>query len=439
MVSQQTISGGRFYRWYVVGVLNLGLMAALTDRRVLNLLVEPIRRDLGVSDTAISLLLGLSFAIFFSTLGIPIGWLADRYSRRTILTASIATWSLMTAACGLAATYAQLFLARAGVGVGEAGYTPAAMAMIAAYFPGERRSTAISTYLMGAYTGTGLALIIAATVIGLVSARDTWLLPLIGLVRPWQLVLIIVGLPGLLIALLMLAVREPPPEPAAAGAKGRASFGTVLRYVGEHRAAFSAICGGRALFLTAIIGVNAWTPSFFIRTYGWSAQRAGLTLGAIIVVCSTLGILAGGYLADALTRRGSRDANVRVEIGAAVGMAFTCLIFPLMPTAWGAALWLVPAFFCRGASTGVAMAAVQEMLPNAIRAQSTALYLAFVNIVSQGLGPTVVALATDFVFHDPAALRYSLAVITPLLLIAALGCLIAGLRPFRAMKAAALA
>ena len=428
----------RFYRWYVIGVLNLGLMSALTDRRVLNLLVEPIQQDLGISDTAISLLLGLSFAIFFSTLGIPIGRLADRRSCRAILTASIATWSLMTAACGLAATYPQLFLARAGVGVGEAGYTPTAMAMIAGYFPGERRSTAISTYLMGAYTGTGLALIIAATVIGLVSARDYWLLPLIGPVRPWQLVLMIVGLPGLLIALLMLSIREPPrPEPTT-GAKGRASFGKVLRYVGDHRAAFGAICGGRALFLTAIIGVNAWTPSFFIRTYGWSAQQAGLTLGTIIVVCSTLGILTGGYLADVLTQRGRLDANVRVEIGAAAGMALTCLIFPLMPTAGWAALWLVPAFFCRGASTGVAMAAVQEMLPNPIRAQSTALYLAFVNMVSQGLGPTVVALTTDFIFHDPAALRYSLAMITPLLLIAAMGSLVAGLRPFRATKAAAL-
>jgi len=428
----------RFYRWYVIGVLNLGLMSALTDRRVLNLLVEPIQQDLGISDTAISLLLGLSFAIFFSTLGIPIGRLADRRSRRAILTASIATWSLMTAACGLAATYPQLFLARAGVGVGEAGYTPTAMAMIAGYFPGERRSTAISTYLMGAYTGTGLALIIAATVIGLVSARDYWLLPLIGPVRPWQLVLMIVGLPGLLIALLMLSIREPPrPEPTT-GAKGRASFGKVLRYVDDHHAAFGAICGGRALFLTAIIGVNAWTPSFFIRTYGWSAQQAGLTLGTIIVVCSTLGILTGGYLADVLTQRGRLDANVRVEIGAAAGMALTCLIFPLMPTAGWAALWLVPAFFCRGASTGVAMAAVQEMLPNPIRAQSTALYLAFVNMVSQGLGPTVVALTTDFIFHDPAALRYSLAMITPLLLIAAMGSLVVGLRPFRATKAAAL-
>ena len=428
----------RFYRWYVIGVLNLGLMSALTDRRVLNLLVEPIQQDLGISDTAISLLLGLSFAIFFSTLGIPIGRLADRRSRRAILTASIATWSLMTAACGLAATYPQLFLARAGVGVGEAGYTPTAMAMIAGYFPGERRSTAISTYLMGAYTGTGLALIIAATVIGLVSARDYWLLPLIGPVRPWQLVLMIVGLPGLLIALLMLSVREPPRPELMEGAKGRASFGKVLRYVDDHHAAFGAICGGRALFLTAIIGVNAWTPSFFIRTYGWSAQQAGLTLGTIIVVCSTLGILTGGYLADVLTQRGRLDANVRVEIGAAAGMALTCLIFPLMPTAGWAALWLVPAFFCRGASTGVAMAAVQEMLPNPIRAQSTALYLAFVNMVSQGLGPTVVALTTDFIFHDPAALRYSLAMITPLLLIAAMGSLVAGLRPFRATKAAAL-
>jgi MFS family permease len=420
------------YRWYVIGVLNLGLMSALIDRRVLNLLVEPIRQDLGLSDTQVSLLLGFSFAIFFSTLGIPIGRLADTRSRRALLTASVSVWSVMTAACGLATNYAQLFLARAGVGLGQAGYTPTSMSLIAGYFSGRRRSTAISVFLMGAYTGTGLALMIGGLVIGWAATRESWLLPLIGVVRPWQLVLVIVGLPGLLIALLMLTIREPARPPATPS--DRFALREIMRYVSTHRAAFATICGGRALFLTAIIGVNAWAPTFFIRTYGWGARQAGLTLGAIITIVSTLGILMGGYLADALAQRGSVDANVRVEIGAAMGMVAACVVFPLMPTAAWATLWLIPAFFFRGASTGVAMAALQEMLPNAMRAQATALYIAAINIISLGLGPTLIALSTDFIFQDLAALRYSLALIAPGLLLATIASLYFGLAPFRRMK-----
>jgi MFS family permease len=423
---------GSIYRWYVIGILNLGLMSALIDRRVLNLLVEPIRQDLGLSDTQISLLLGFSFAIFFSTLGIPIGRLADTRSRRALLIASVSVWSVMTAVCGLATNYAQLFLARAGVGLGQAGYTPTSMSLIAGYFSGRRRSTAISVFLMGAYTGTGLALMIGGLVIGWAATRESWRLPLFGVIRPWQLVLVIVGLPGLFIALLMLTVREPTRPPATPG--DRFVRREILRYIVTHRVAFATICGGRALFLTAIIGVNAWAPTFFIRTYGWSARQAGLTLGAIITIVSTLGILLGGYLADALAQRGSVDANVRVEIGAAVGMAAACVVFPLMPTAAWATLWLIPAFFFRGASTGVAMAALQELLPNEMRGQGTALYIALMNIISLGLGPTLIALGTDFVFQDPAALRYSLALIGPGLLLATMVCLGLGLAPFRRAK-----
>lgn len=430
------------YAWYVVGVLNLALISAFVDRRVLNLLVEPVRQDLGLSDTQMSFLLGLSFALLFTVIGIPIGRLADTKSRRVILAVLITIWSLMTAACGLAQSYGQLFLARVGVGLGQGGNRPTALSLISDYFPRQHRTTAISFYMMGAYLGTGMSLIIGAVVIGLVSTRSAYYLPLVGTVRPWQMVLIVVGLPGLLIALLTLTVREPArrevarlvadetqTEPAT-----RLSLGQILSYMRAHRSTFVSVYLGRSLFVMAILGVNAWTPTFLIRTYGWSPQRAGLVLGTIITIFSTGGTLVGGYLADRLARAGSGNANLRLVTAAAVGMMVSCLIFPLMPTALLAIIFTIPAMFFRGLSTGVAAAAVQEIVPNQMRAQATAMFLVCTSLIGQGLGATSVALVTDFVFRDDRALRYSLTIVAPVTLLVASLILWRGFRPFLQTK-----
>jgi MFS family permease len=199
----------RGYAWYVVGVLTFVYIFSFIDRQILNLLVRPIRRDLGISDTQMSLLMGLSFAVFYTLFGIPLGRLADSKSRRTIIAGGFALWSLFTAGCGLARNFGQMLLLRMGVGVGEAALSPAAYSIITDYFPPQRRATAISVYSMGIYLGSGLAFIIGGTVAGLASQQELWQVPLVGATRPWQVVFFLVGLPGILLSLLLYTVREP--------------------------------------------------------------------------------------------------------------------------------------------------------------------------------------------------------------------------------------
>jgi len=197
------------YAWYVVVVLTLGYIVSFLDRQIFALLVQPIRHDMGLSDTQVSLIGGLAFALFYTFLGIPIGRLADRRSRRAIIATGITIWCVMTAACGLAHNYWQLFSARVGVGVGEATLNPSALSLISDYFPREKRGRAISFYNMGVSLGVGIANIIGAWAIALTSAMAPITLPLVGALRPWQLVFLLVGLPGLVVALLMFTVREP--------------------------------------------------------------------------------------------------------------------------------------------------------------------------------------------------------------------------------------
>ncbi len=197
------------YSWYVVTVLMLAYVFAFLDRQIIALLVDPIKRDIGVTDFQMSLLLGPAFAFFYVTLGIPVGRLADRRSRRTIIGIGIAIWSVMTAACGLAKTFTHLFLARIGVGVGEATLQPCATSVISDYFPREKRGRAISVYSMVLGIGAGLAFVLGGQVVAAVIDGPSIALPLIGEIYNWQIVFLIVGLPGLLVAGLMFTVKEP--------------------------------------------------------------------------------------------------------------------------------------------------------------------------------------------------------------------------------------
>jgi MFS family permease len=242
----------------VVGVLTFVYIFSFIDRQILNLLVRPIRRDLGISDFQMSLLMGFSFALFYTLFGIPLGRLADSRSRRTIIAVGFTVWSLMTAGCGLARNFVQMLLLRVGVGVGEAALSPAAYSIITDYFPPKRRATAISVYSMGIYIGSGIAFIVGGLVAGLAAAQETWNVPLVGATRPWQVVFFIVGIPGVFLALLMYTVREP----------ARRGIKTVKTADGGLRCCHSPLMGaapGYRLSLCAITGgVNRRPVRFMV-------------------------------------------------------------------------------------------------------------------------------------------------------------------------------
>ena len=415
--------------WATVAILMVAYVLSFVDRQILNLLVEPIRRDLAINDTQMSLLMGLSFALFYTVCGIPLGRVADTRSRRGLIAVGILFWSAATAACGMAKMYWQFLLCRIGVGVGEAALSPAAYSLIADSFPAERRATAISVYSMGVYLGSGLAFLVGGLVIQFASAQGDVTLPVLGEVRPWQLIFLILGVAGVFFTLLMLAIKEPVRRGAGAGVA--VPLSEVGRYIRANRRTVRLHNFGFAGLAFAGYGSAAWIPTFYIRTYGWDAGQVGIVYGCIVAVFGCLGIVFGGRLADLMAKRGRSDANMRVGLYAALGALPMVVLFPLMDSAFWASMLLAPAVFCLSMPFGVAPAAIQEIMPNSMRGQASAIYLFVITLIGLGVGPTAVALVTDFVFADDNALRYSLLIVTTLAVLMSIILLAKSLKPYR--------
>lgn len=421
--------------WYTVGVLTVAYVFSFIDRSILTLLVGPIRADLGISDTQISLLHGLAFAIFYTLLGIPIASLADRRNRRNIIAVGVAFWSLATAACGLTRNFWQLFLARIGVGVGEAALSPAAYSMIADSFPPEKLGRALSVYTLGAVAGIGFALIIGGAVIGSVATASDTILPLVGAVRPWQLVFFIVGLPGLLVALWILTLREPERRlPVAVAAEG-SGLKPLRQYMRRNWQSYAAHLAGFALLGIVLNSLTAWTPSHFIRSFGQSPGQAGFWLGTLIATFGTSGIIAGGWWSDRGQRLGRPDGPMRVGVISATGSLLFGVAAPLAGSLELALALYAPLIFFSTFAYGAAPAAVQMMTPAPMRAVASAIYLFFLNFVGMGLGPLMTAAVTDYVFRSDLAVGRSLALVVGVS--AALSALLLawGCRHFRATVA----
>jgi len=419
------------YGWYVVAVLMLAYVCSFIDRQILALMVGPIRRDLGISDTQISLLMGLSFSLFYSVLGLPIGRLADRANRRNIIAAGIAVWSVMTALCGAARNYWQLFLARVGVGVGEAALSPPAYSMIADWFPKERLGTAIGVYSLGIYLGSGIAMMLGGWITGAVAGDQSWTLPLVGEARPWQVVFFVIGLPGLLLAVWVGTLVEP-----ARGATSdtvvtaeAASLGSVWGYVRQHAGAFAGHNLGFAFIALVNYAWAYWVPTWLQRAHGLTVQHIGLVYGLWTATFGVAGVVAGGWLGDRLARAGYRDAKLRVGlIGIAGELASALFLFAPTDIVMIA---IIPSTFFASFGFGAAAAAIQEISPVPMRAQTSAIYLFSINLIGQTIGPFAVASLTDSVFRDDMAIGKSILWVTVVGLIIAAITFLAALKPFR--------
>jgi MFS family permease len=396
------------YAWYVLVILTLAYMSSFIDRMILNLLVDPIRRDMQITDTQMSLLMGFSFALFYTLFGLPLGRMADTTSRRRIIAFGIVVWSAMTAVCGLVKNYSQFLLARVGVGVGEAALSPAAYSMISDYFPKERLGLAMSVYALGIYLGNGLALLLGGLSVHLAGVRDVWTLPLVGTIFPWQMVFFIVGIPGLFVALLMLTVKEPVRREVA-GSRC-APLSAVKTYIKANARTFLCHNVGFALLTLAAFAFVGWTPTCLIRKFGLTAVQAAVALGICMTVFATLGSLFGGWLADRYAARNANGSRMRVALIAALGVLPCMAAFPFMPTAAWTIATLVPVAVFLGMPFGVAVAAIQDISPARMRGQLSALYLFAINLIGLGIGPTAVALLTDYVFADDLAVPYSVSI-----------------------------
>ena len=422
------------YAWYVVGVLLLAYTLSFIDRMILSLLVEPIRATMQISDTQVSLLLGLAFALFYTLLGLPLAWVADKKSRRNLIIAGIAIWTVMTAGCGFAGSYAILFLMRMGVGVGEATLSPAAYSMLSDYFPRDKLARAISVYSIGVPLGSGVALVLGAFVVKAALAAPMINLPGYGAIEAWRLIFVLVAVPGPLICLLMFTVREPlrrgrlKPLAEEIGDDVGSTL-SLKSHLVSHRGAIGAIFAAMSLIGLVMYGTLAWIPTFFSRTYGMNTASAGFWFGIIMALSGCGGLLLGGTLADHLYRKGFTDAHLRTMLLSVVLGGPLLVAAPLMPNATFAFAILGPALLLM-TMHGVGSVALQLITPNELRARVTALYFFLVNLIGLGLGPTSIALITDHVFHKDVALRYSLAVMSAVALPVAAVILLLGLKSY---------
>jgi len=385
---------------YVAFVVFAATMFSFLDRQVLAILVDPIRRDLHVSDTGMSLLYGFAFVILYSTLGLPIGRLIDRHQRRLLLAAGVAVWSVMTIACGLAHSYGSLFCARIGVGIGEACLTPAACSLLADCFEPRLRGRAMSFYLLGVYAGIGLSMIVGGLFYDVLLHSPG--LPIIGRLAPWRAIFVIIGSPGLLIAALVLTIKEPArqdlaPATGAPGAGGGESG--LIAYLRAHPATIAMALLAHGILAFVGYAVMGWAPSVLIREFHQSRGAVGLTLGLLSLIGGTTGALAGAFLCDRWTATGLRAAKFRVcAVGAGLSAAGLALLF-LAAVSWAAfaavALCLTALPFA--SSSGQAM--VQELFPNRLRGQGSAMMVLLLGLFGAGCGPLVVGLLSDHVFH----------------------------------------
>ena len=385
--------------WYVLGLLTVVYVFSFVDRTILGLLVGPIRRDLHITDTQVSLLMGFSFALFYTFFGLPLGRMADSRSRRQLIAGGIATWSLFSAGCGLARSFGQMLLLRMGVGVGEAVLSPSAYSLLTDYFPPRRRATALSIYGMGIYIGSGVASVLGGIVTGWATGRVSWALPLLGEVRSWQIVFFAVGLPGVLLALFMYTFAEPVRRGGRTEAKS-VPFREVIAYVKDNRKTFLCHNLGIAFTALAAYGAMMWVPTFFVRHHHWTAAEAGKGFGLVFAIAGSLGIVSGGWLADRLVVRGHTNAYLRVAMLAVAAAAPVGIPYLLVSDAHFAIVLLAPVVFLYAVPIGVAPAALMQVTPSQMRGQVSAVYLFTINLIGLGAGPTAVALVTDHVFHN---------------------------------------
>jgi MFS family permease len=421
--------------WYMVFVLMLCYTLSYADRQILAFLVGPLKQDLHISDTQVGLLQGLAFALIYTLLGLPMGALADRLSRRNLVAFGVVFWSLMTALTSVARSFSALALARMGVGLGEATLSPCAFSMIADSFPRRRLGTALSVYTMGIQLGSGLALIIGGVVTQAVSHLPPIELPAIGSVAAWRLTFLIVGAPGLLVALLLLTVREPVRRALLLDTGGAAARLRLPEMLAQIRARGRSVAGLSVMIscqATCNYALLAWGPTFFDRVHHWSKSTTGVVLGVITLSCGCIGLFVGGRLSDRWQRNGIPDGALRVGLLSLLGTALTLAPATLLPYAdWTVACLVVAVFFI-GLPIGCGYAAIQLIFPNQARGFVSAVVIFVVALVGLGVGALLPGLLNDRLFHAEGMIGASISLTVALASAVGVLAVVLTMAPYRA-------
>jgi MFS family permease len=401
MDEKATLSG-----WYTVIMSAVVVMLAQIDKGVMALLVQPMKHDLHLSDTQVSLLIALAFTLFYVAVGPPVARLADRTSRKWVVAVSLAIWSAATSLCGLAQNFWQMFLGRAIIGGAESGSSPASVSMIADVIPRHQLPRAYAIYNAGFIGGAALAFVFGGVIFGALEHVKPMAIPGLGTLHNWHFVFIVVGLPGLLIAAIF-ALTVPEPKRRGAIRPQGYSLKEVAGYVVKNRAMHGPLLAAFLFNAMSTFGALAWLPAFFERTYGWGPAKTGSLLGSANLICAFVGLAIGSQVAMWLSKKRD-DAHILMLWIAHVAAVPFLIAAPLMPNPWLALICCGLAQGCAASGSPSQNSAFNLSTPNAMRSQINALYLFVIAGLGGLLGPVVIALLTDFVAGKEEYLRYVL-------------------------------
>ena len=397
------------YAWFFTSILLFAYIISFIDRQMINYLVVPIKEDMGLTDFEISFIQGWGFVLAYIIFSIPFGRIVDKVNRVRVLIGGIIIWSVATAACGFSKNSWQLVLSRSGVGAGEAALTPASWSIISDLFPVEKRSFPMSIYLMGPYIGQGLSLLFGAQILRIYNEPVTLFESII--VQPWQIIFLIIAVPGVILGLLMFALKDPVRKEVLVSEKeeGKDSIKEVFAYVIKNIGAYMPLLIGSAFIVVLLYGVQSWVPTFLHRIHGWEHTRIGDQYGLVALFAGSLGVVSGPMAEKYLTKLNFNAATIIVCIITAVALT---IIGPITFLSLSSDIVLIGIFITSFFITlplALFATSLQNITPNQYRGVVTGLYVFTVNITGYGLGPMVVAFFTDKVFKSEMAIDLSMA------------------------------
>ena len=394
------------YAWFLTTLLLVTYTVSFIDRAMINLLIDPIRTDLDLSDIQMGQILGPGFMISYILFSLPVGRMVDKFNRIVVLIGGILLWSLATAAHGFSSDYYSLFVSRAGVGAGEAAVTPASWSIIADLFRPEERAFPMSFYLMGPYIGQGLALLFGGLIIQLYTVP----VEIFGIIlQPWQMIFILIAIPGFILSLGLAFLSDPERKGIINKEKQKdESFIDVIAYIKSKFSAYFTLMIAASFIVVLLYTFQAWVPTYIARIHGWDLSRVGYLFGIVTLISGSLGVLSGPVLERFLETKGIKNSTHSVFLISALALA----VIPALTFSFVSEKLVLYGMFIISFFITLPMACfasgLQKMTPQNYRGSVSGLYVFIMNIVGLSLGPTVVPFFTSVIFQSDMSINLAL-------------------------------
>lgn len=424
--------------WYMVLVLTMLATVSYIDRTILNLLVDPVKRSMALSDTQISLVQGLGFSLAYILANPYIGRLSDRVNRRNLLMVAAVVWSLGTAMSAFASGFWTLMLCRMTVGAAEAAVQPSSWSMLSDRFPSERLPAMMSLFLVSPYVGGGLALIFGGALIGSAETIRAALPTVLAGLEPWRYVMLIVGLGGIAVAALLLPVREPARGNSSGGVFEEApSVRAAVGYLYDNRGFFGNFYLAMGGIVVLLYAIPAWMPMFAARQFGTPISTLGLQFGPMVLIAGSVGVLAGPAVVRALDSRGVNGSILVAISGCALALIPCAMAIAFMQSTQSVLILGAILTLLFSLPQAIGASALQIATPSRMRGFAASIYVIVLTVTGLGLAPLAVALLTDHLFSDPRMVGASLGIVCSTAATVAAICAIRTIRPYRALLASA--